>query len=142
MYILFFSLFIPFISYFNIFQKVLGISICTLFIGFIRVPNLKLLVLLLTLLFFYDIFWVFYSSYFFGSNVMEKVATQKTSNPINVVVASAPSLISLPSSITSILTFFLFLSFFLSLFLSLFSLSFSPFSCFFLSFCSFFSFFL
>jgi Signal peptide peptidase len=64
------------------------------------VPNLKLLLLLLGGLVVYDIFWVFYSSRFFGSNVMETVATQKSSNPINTIVPSAPALISLPTSIT------------------------------------------
>jgi len=83
-----------------IFNDIMGIAICTFFIGFIRVPNLKLLVFLLIGLFFYDIFWVFYSSRFFGSNVMERVATQKSSNPISVMVPSAPTKLNLPTSIT------------------------------------------
>eukprot|EP00026_Physarum_polycephalum_P011711 Phypoly_transcript_11952.p1 GENE.Phypoly_transcript_11952~~Phypoly_transcript_11952.p1 ORF type:complete len:345 (+),score=19.92 Phypoly_transcript_11952:80-1114(+) len=83
-----------------IFSAVIGVGMCTVFIGYIRVPSLRLLVILLGGLFLYDIFWVFYSSSIFGSNVMEKVATQKSPNPMSAVIPSAPELINLPTSIT------------------------------------------
>jgi hypothetical protein len=39
-------------------------------------------------LFFYDIFWVFFSARFFGQNVMVKVATTAASNPTYAVASS------------------------------------------------------
>jgi len=43
----------------------------------IRIPNLKIAVVLLGLFFLYDVFWVFLSPYFFGGkSVMVEVATQ------------------------------------------------------------------
>ncbi len=68
---------------------------------------MKLMMFMLVALFFYDIFWVFFSKYFFGANVMETVATQQSPNPVSSVVSAAPALISLPTSITSMLLFIL-----------------------------------
>ncbi len=39
-------------------STVLGVSLCVLFISFVRVPNLKVTAAVFTALFFYDIFWV------------------------------------------------------------------------------------
>ena len=69
---------------------------------FIRVPNLKVISILLAGLFFYDIFWVFYSSDVFGENVMYdathapaayhvltsarvEVATKQAVNPVKAI---------------------------------------------------------
>jgi signal peptide peptidase-like protein 2B len=41
----------------------------------IEVDSLRTATVLLTLAFFYDIFWVFYSNIFFGESVMASVAT-------------------------------------------------------------------
>jgi hypothetical protein len=41
----------------------------------IRIPSYKVAFILLGLAFFYDIFWVFFSDYFFGKSVMATVAT-------------------------------------------------------------------
>eukprot|EP01031_Cornospumella_fuschlensis_P028561 gene28561-34475_t len=49
----------------------------------IRFPNAKIAVLTLSLLLFYDLFWVFFSEYFFKDNVMVEVASKETSNPIH-----------------------------------------------------------
>jgi len=68
-----------------ILNNVLGMSLAVLFISMVRVPNLKTASLVLLCLFFYDIFWVFYSARIFGSNVMVSVATQKAENPVNVI---------------------------------------------------------
>ena len=44
-------------------------------------PNRQICALLLVCLFVYDIFWVFLSPWFFGSNVMLRVAEQKVLLP-------------------------------------------------------------
>lgn len=63
-------------------HDVLGCSICISSIAMIRLPSLKLATVCLTLLLFYDIFWVFYSEYFFHKNVMVEVATKNAVNPL------------------------------------------------------------
>lgn len=47
-----------------------------------RLPSLKVSTLLLTGLLIYDVFWVFFSSYIFSTNVMVKVATRPAENPV------------------------------------------------------------
>lgn len=54
----------------------MGIALCVAFIAFVRLPSLKVSTLLLTGLLIYDVFWVFFSSYIFSTNVMVKVATR------------------------------------------------------------------
>lgn len=67
----------------NIFlHDLLCCSLCTIFIATLRFPSLKIATLLLVLLFFYDAFWVFYSEYFFGKNVMVEVASKEADSPI------------------------------------------------------------
>ena len=63
-------------------HDVLGCSICISSIALIRFPSLKLAAVCLTLLLLYDIFWVFYSEYFFHKNVMVEVATKNAINPL------------------------------------------------------------
>lgn len=75
-------------------NNVLGISLCIAFISFVRLPSLKVTSLLLTALFFYDIFWVFFSEGIFGKNVMVEAATKQAVNPA-LTVASA---LHLPTS--------------------------------------------
>jgi hypothetical protein len=67
---------------------VLGIGYSVLALGFVKVPNLKISVLILTLLFIYDIFWVFYSANFFGTSVMVAVATKAATNPLHTVAGA------------------------------------------------------
>ncbi|KAK4740700.1 hypothetical protein SAY87_024288 [Trapa incisa] len=71
-----------------ILNNILGISICIAFVSHVRLPNIKICAILLLCLFFYDIFWVFYSERFFGANVMVSVATQRASNPVHTVANS------------------------------------------------------
>eukprot|EP01087_Luapelamoeba_hula_P008789 TRINITY_DN2223_c0_g1_i5.p1 TRINITY_DN2223_c0_g1~~TRINITY_DN2223_c0_g1_i5.p1 ORF type:complete len:267 (+),score=28.05 TRINITY_DN2223_c0_g1_i5:315-1115(+) len=66
-------------------NNVLGISLCVLCISIIQVPNMKVCTIIFIGLFVYDIFWVFYSSYFFGENVMLSVATKQAANPVNYI---------------------------------------------------------
>lgn len=54
----------------------MGMGLCVAFIAFVRLPSLKVSTLLLTGLLLYDVFWVFFSSYIFSTNVMVKVATR------------------------------------------------------------------
>ena len=51
----------------------MGMGLCVAFIAFVRLPSLKVSTLLLTGLLIYDVFWVFFSSYIFNTNVMVKV---------------------------------------------------------------------
>lgn len=62
-----------------------GIALCVAFIAFVRLPSLKVSTLLLTGLLIYDVFWVFFSSYIFSTNVMVKVATRPAENPVGIV---------------------------------------------------------
>lgn len=63
----------------------MGMGLCVAFIAFVRLPSLKVSTLLLTGLLIYDVFWVFFSSYLFSTNVMVKVATRSAENPVGVV---------------------------------------------------------
>ena len=63
----------------------MGMGLCVAFIAFVRLPSLKVSTLLLMGLLIYDVFWVFFSSYIFNSNVMVRVATRPADNPVNVV---------------------------------------------------------
>lgn len=60
----------------------MGIALCVAFIAFVRLPSLKVSTLLLIGLLIYDVFWVFFSSYIFSTNVMVKVATR----PAEVII--------------------------------------------------------
>jgi len=68
-----------------ILMDALGMGLCVAFIAFVRLPSLKVSTLLLTGLLIYDVFWVFFSSYIFNSNVMVKVATRPADNPVGVM---------------------------------------------------------
>jgi len=63
----------------------MGVSLCVCFISFVRLPSLKISTILLMGLLIYDVFWVFFSSYIFSSNVMVRVATRSADNPVNAV---------------------------------------------------------
>ncbi|GAV01909.1 hypothetical protein RvY_12544-2 [Ramazzottius varieornatus] len=63
----------------------LGMGLCVAFIALVRLPSLKVSTLLLTGLLLYDVFWVFFSSYIFNSNVMVRVATRSADNPMRAL---------------------------------------------------------
>jgi hypothetical protein len=69
-------------------HDILGCAICICCISTIRFPSMKLATLCLTLLLLYDVFWVFYSEYFFKKNVMVNVATKTAPNPLQAMGAS------------------------------------------------------
>jgi signal peptide peptidase-like 2B len=82
-----FSAAITFFWYFNrsqswdwLLQDFMGASVCLCFLGYVRLPNLQVASLLLTLAFFYDVFFVFITPFIFGSSVMVNVA-QGRENP-------------------------------------------------------------
>nr|CAD7456054.1 unnamed protein product [Timema tahoe] len=92
---------------FTSYVKAMGMGLCVAFIAFVRLPSLKVSTLLLTGLLIYDVFWVFFSSYIFNTNVMVKVATRPAENPVGLmarklhlggVVKEAPKL-SLPGKL-------------------------------------------
>jgi hypothetical protein len=58
-----------------ILNDVLAFALCCFFLSNIRLSSIKVATLLLTMLFFYDIFWVFLSKHIFGKNVMVTIAT-------------------------------------------------------------------
>jgi len=68
-----------------ILNDVLAFSICVLMVSSIRIPNLKVATALLTAVLFYDVFWVYLSSYIFQKNVMVTVASG-IDLPIKIVV--------------------------------------------------------
>jgi len=64
-----------FISHNWILNNVIGLSIVCLIFKVIKLPSLKVGTILLSALFFYDIFWVFFSEPIFGKSVMITAAT-------------------------------------------------------------------
>ena len=56
-------------------QDLFGVCLVVLFLGVIRLSNIKVATLLLSMAFAYDIFFVFISPVFFSESVMVKVAT-------------------------------------------------------------------
>jgi len=71
-----------------ILNNVIAISLSIVSICFIRVPGLKVALMVMGSLFIYDIFWVFYSSKLFGENVMVKVATTAANNPAATIAST------------------------------------------------------
>ena len=63
----------------------MGMGLCVAFIAFVRLPSLKVSTLLLLGLLIYDVFWVFFSSFIFNSNVMVRVATRPAENPVGIM---------------------------------------------------------
>ena len=62
-------------SYAWVLQDLMGSCLCVLFLSLVRFPNIKVATVLLSLAFFYDIFFVFLSPLLFHESVMIKVAT-------------------------------------------------------------------
>jgi hypothetical protein len=56
-------------------QDIFGMCLCVVFLSVIRLSNIKVATILLSMAFLYDIFFVFISPYFFQESIMEKVAT-------------------------------------------------------------------
>jgi hypothetical protein len=56
-------------------------SLCVQILTLIRVPNLRITGGLLTMMLFYDIFWVFLSGYFFKKSVMVAVTISPSPAP-------------------------------------------------------------
>lgn len=59
-------------------NNIIGASLCLYMMSMLQLNSIKIAALLLTMLFFYDIFWVFFSSHFFGDgkqSVMVVAAT-------------------------------------------------------------------
>mmetsp|Transcript_5916 Transcript_5916/g.8820 ORF Transcript_5916/g.8820 Transcript_5916/m.8820 type:complete len:684 (+) Transcript_5916:51-2102(+) len=59
-------------------QDLAGMCVCFLCLSVIRLPNLKVLSVLLCLAFVYDVFFVFISPFIFSSSIMEKVASSSS----------------------------------------------------------------
>lgn len=62
----------------------LGYGVCVCMIAYVRVSSLKVSTVLLCGLLLYDVFWVFFSSAIFHSNVMLDVATKEAENPVSI----------------------------------------------------------
>jgi len=58
-----------------IMQDIMGIALLLVIQRTLRLPNIKVSAVLLSMAFLYDIFWVFISPYFFEESVMIRVAT-------------------------------------------------------------------
>ncbi|CAF0986069.1 unnamed protein product [Brachionus calyciflorus] len=68
-----------------ILMDMIGIGFCITFITIIRLPSLKVSILLLLGLVIYDVIWVYFSHFIFSSNVMVKVATKEADNPFDIL---------------------------------------------------------
>lgn len=62
-------------SYAWILQDLFGVALLLTMQRSVRLPNIKIAAVLLSMAFLYDIYWVFLSGYFFKESVMIKVAT-------------------------------------------------------------------
>ena len=82
-----------------ILNNLIGVSFVFLLVRTIRMPNYFVALLMLGFAFFYDIFWVFYSSHIFGRSVMAYVATN-LNLPMKII---CPTLTSSPLSSCSLL---------------------------------------
>ena len=71
-------------------QDVLGVCLLLTLQRVLRLPNIKIATVLLSLAFFYDVYWVFLSPYFFSSSVMQTVAQGGSTGE------SVPMLLRLP----------------------------------------------
>ncbi|OMJ66034.1 hypothetical protein SteCoe_37264 [Stentor coeruleus] len=58
-----------------ILNNIIGLCFAYIMIKTVKIPSFKVGGLLLSLAFFYDIYWVFFSQYAFGANVMVSVAS-------------------------------------------------------------------
>eukprot|EP01091_Cochliopodium_minus_P007059 TRINITY_DN1699_c0_g1_i1.p1 TRINITY_DN1699_c0_g1~~TRINITY_DN1699_c0_g1_i1.p1 ORF type:complete len:529 (-),score=112.99 TRINITY_DN1699_c0_g1_i1:27-1613(-) len=63
-----------------IFVDFMAFCLASIAISTLKIPSMKISTMLLSMFFFYDIFWVFLSEYVFGSNVMVTVAVKMISN--------------------------------------------------------------
>lgn len=68
------------------FNNIIGICITISALSLMRAQSLKVIVVAFCLLFFYDIFWVFFSESFFGKNVMVTVAQQNFTEPVKASI--------------------------------------------------------
>jgi len=73
------------------FQNIIGICFLCFFQRSIHLPNIKLAAMLLTLMFLFDIFWVFLSPFFFSQSVMVAVAMGGGSGEV------APMMLRIPA---------------------------------------------
>jgi len=64
---------------------ILAISLALTSLSFVRLPNMKVSLIILILFFLYDIFWVFISPFIFKKNVMVTVAMQLPTLPMVLV---------------------------------------------------------
>jgi len=65
---------------------VLAISLAISALSFVRLPNMKISLIILILFFLYDIFWVFISPLIFKQSVMVKVATSLPNLPMVIII--------------------------------------------------------
>ncbi len=69
-------------------HDILGCSLSILFIATMRFPSLRIASICLLLLIVYDMFWVYFSEYFFTENVMVSVATKQATNPVHQIAVT------------------------------------------------------
>jgi len=67
-------------------SDILAISLALTALSFVRLPNLKVSLIILVLFFFYDIFWVFISPLIFKKSVMVSVAERLPNLPMVIIV--------------------------------------------------------
>ncbi|CBK20022.2 uncharacterized protein [Blastocystis hominis] len=70
----------------SLFNNIIGICITISALSLMRAQSLKVIVVAFCLLFFYDIFWVFFSESLFGKNVMVTVAQQNFTEPVKTSI--------------------------------------------------------
>jgi len=69
-----------------ILTDILAFFIAVSSLSFVRLPNMMITTVLLSLFFVYDIFWVFFSASIFKESVMISVATNMPSLPLLIIV--------------------------------------------------------
>lgn len=62
-------------AYYWVVMDIMGVCFCILILGILRINTIMVATVLLSVVFFYDVFYVFITPYIFGSSVMIEVAT-------------------------------------------------------------------
>eukprot|EP00048_Salpingoeca_helianthica_P003517 m.68027 g.68027 ORF g.68027 m.68027 type:complete len:371 (+) comp12746_c0_seq5:80-1192(+) len=89
-----------------LFLNLLGGCMCIVMLSVVKVPTVRVALILYAGLLVYDVFWVFFSHHFFAHNVMTEVAQSEAVNPVqsaaHTLTGATPALppLSLPAKLS------------------------------------------
>jgi len=74
------------ITYYFVITDILAISLALTALSFVRLPSMKVAIIILVLFVLYDVFWVFISPFIFKQSVMGTVALSLPNLPIVIII--------------------------------------------------------